>query len=167
MVTPACGTWALSLHRHLSGITPAKALLPVRGRSQLQGLWPGVLVDCPGHSCKNWGLSCRGLGSSCLAPCPAPRPQGDAAAAASCIPAQRWRRGRSSPWEEMSLAWCSRLADRSCLLLGVVVTCSFGHPGTSVVVQQLGLCSSTAGGLGPIPDRGAKILHAARCGLHK
>ena len=74
VVTPACGSQVLSPHRHVSVTTPAKALLPVRGRSQPRGLWPGVLADCPGHSCKGWGLSCRGLGSSVSPPAPAPPP---------------------------------------------------------------------------------------------
>lgn len=74
VVTPACGSQVLSPHRHVSVTTPAKALLPVRGRSQPRGLWPGVLADCPGHSCKGWGLSCRGLGSSVSPPAPAPAP---------------------------------------------------------------------------------------------
>ena len=36
--------------------------------------------------------------------------------------------------------------------------------GTSLVVQQLGLHASTAGGTSLIPGRGTKILHAPRCG---
>ena len=34
--------------------------------------------------------------------------------------------------------------------------------GTSLVVQRLRLCASTAGGLGSIPGRGTRILHAAQ-----
>ena len=39
-----------------------------------------------------------------------------------------------------------------------------GWVGTSLVVQRLRLCASTAGGLGSIPDQGTKILHAAQNG---
>ena len=38
--------------------------------------------------------------------------------------------------------------------------------GSSLVVQWLGLCASTAGGSGLIPDRGTEILQATQCG-HK
>ena len=34
--------------------------------------------------------------------------------------------------------------------------------GTSVAVQWLRLCASTAGGMGSIPGRGTKIPHATR-----
>ena len=39
--------------------------------------------------------------------------------------------------------------------------------GNSLVVQWLGLHASTAGGKGPIPGQGAKILHAAWSGQNK
>ena len=35
--------------------------------------------------------------------------------------------------------------------------------GSSLVVQWLGLCPSTAGGTGSIPGQGTKIPHALRC----
>lgn len=63
------------------------------------------------------------------------------------------------------------LADRSCLLLGVAVTRSSGRPRRAVsrafrggpgVRTVLFHCR----GLDPIPDRGAKILRTAQCGLH-
>ena len=41
------------------------------------------------------------------------------------------------------------------------------HLGTSLVVQWLKLCSSTAGDLGSIPSRGTRILHTIRCGGKK
>ena len=34
--------------------------------------------------------------------------------------------------------------------------------GTSLAVQWLRLCASTAGGMGLIPGQGTKILHAAQ-----
>ena len=34
--------------------------------------------------------------------------------------------------------------------------------GTSLEVQWLRLCTSTAGGVGSIPDQGTKILHVVR-----
>ena len=37
-------------------------------------------------------------------------------------------------------------------------------PGTSLAVQWLKLCASTAGGLGSISGQGTKILHATQCG---
>ena len=36
--------------------------------------------------------------------------------------------------------------------------------GTSLVIQWLRLCASTAGGAGSIPGQGTDILHAAWCG---
>ena len=39
--------------------------------------------------------------------------------------------------------------------------------GTSLAVQWLRLCPSSAGGMGSIPSRGTKILHAVRCGQEK
>ena len=42
-----------------------------------------------------------------------------------------------------------------------------GGPGTSLVVQWLGLRVSTAGGLGSIPGWGTKILQATQCGQKK
>ena len=39
--------------------------------------------------------------------------------------------------------------------------------GTSLVVQWLRLCASTAGGTGSIPGWGAKILHASQRSLKK
>ena len=36
--------------------------------------------------------------------------------------------------------------------------------GTSLAVQWLRLCASTAGGTGSIPGQRAKILHAVQCG---
>ena len=39
--------------------------------------------------------------------------------------------------------------------------------GNSLVVQWLGLCASTAGGMGLIPGLGTKILQAARCSQKK
>ena len=41
------------------------------------------------------------------------------------------------------------------------------YSGTSLVVQQLRLCTSTAGGMGLISDGGTKILHDAQCGQKK
>ena len=41
------------------------------------------------------------------------------------------------------------------------------NPGNSQVVQWLGLCTSTAGGTGSIPGRGAKIPHATWRGVKK
>ena len=38
------------------------------------------------------------------------------------------------------------------------------HLGTSLAVQWLKLCSSTAGDLGLIPGQGTRILHTVRCG---
>ena len=38
---------------------------------------------------------------------------------------------------------------------------------TSLVVQRLRLCTSTAGGTGSIPDQGTKIPHAAQRGKKK
>ena len=38
------------------------------------------------------------------------------------------------------------------------------HRGTSLAVQCLRLCTSTAGGMGLIPGRGTRILHATHCG---
>ena len=37
-------------------------------------------------------------------------------------------------------------------------------PGNSLVVWWLGLCTSTSGGTGSIPDQGTKIPHTAHCG---
>ena len=43
-----------------------------------------------------------------------------------------------------------------------------GHPtGTSLPVQWLRLCTSTAGGMSSIPGQGTKILHAAQRGQEK
>ena len=39
--------------------------------------------------------------------------------------------------------------------------------GTSLVVQWLGLCASTAGGIGPIPGWGTKPLQILRRGQNK
>ena len=39
--------------------------------------------------------------------------------------------------------------------------------GTSLVVQWLRLCASTARGMGSIPGWGTKILHALQCGQKK
>ena len=39
--------------------------------------------------------------------------------------------------------------------------------GTSLAVQWLGLCASTAGATGSIPGQGTKIPHAARHGQKK
>ena len=39
--------------------------------------------------------------------------------------------------------------------------------GTSLVVQWLGLCASTARGMGSIPGPGTKIPQAARCSQKK
>ena len=44
---------------------------------------------------------------------------------------------------------------------------SQAEAGTSLVVQWLGLCVSTAGGTGSIPGRGTKIPHALRHGPKK
>ena len=41
------------------------------------------------------------------------------------------------------------------------VPSTFTHPGTSLTVQWLGLCNSTAGGMGSIPGWGTKILSDA------
>ena len=41
------------------------------------------------------------------------------------------------------------------------------YSGTSLVAQQLRLCTSTAGGMGLISDGGTKILHDAPCGQKK
>ena len=38
------------------------------------------------------------------------------------------------------------------------------HEGTSLEVQRLRLCASTAGSAGSIPGRGTKVPHAAWCG---
>ena len=40
-------------------------------------------------------------------------------------------------------------------------------PGTSLVVQWLRICTSTAGGIGSIPGQGTKILHAMQCSEKK
>ena len=40
-------------------------------------------------------------------------------------------------------------------------------PGTSLAVQWLRLCPSSAGGMGSIPVKGAKIPHAVWCGKKK
>ena len=42
-----------------------------------------------------------------------------------------------------------------------------GIPGNSLVVQRLGLCASTAGGIGSIPGWETNILHATRPGQKK
>ena len=39
--------------------------------------------------------------------------------------------------------------------------------GSSLAVRWLGLRTSTAGGTGLIPGRGARILHAVQCGKKK
>ena len=39
--------------------------------------------------------------------------------------------------------------------------------GTSLVVQCIGLCASTAGGTESIPGQGTKIPHAAQCSQKK
>ena len=39
--------------------------------------------------------------------------------------------------------------------------------GNSLAVQWLGLCTSTAGGMGPIPSQGTKIPHEMQCGQKK
>ena len=39
--------------------------------------------------------------------------------------------------------------------------------GNSLAVQWLGLCASTAGGLGSIPGGGTEILHAAQPKINK
>ena len=44
---------------------------------------------------------------------------------------------------------------------------SEGRAGTSLAVQWLRLCASTAGSTGLIPGWGTKIPHAARCGQKK
>ena len=41
------------------------------------------------------------------------------------------------------------------------------YSGTCLAVQQLRLCTSTAGGMGLISDGGTKILHDAQCGQKK
>ena len=41
------------------------------------------------------------------------------------------------------------------------------HWGTSLAVKRLGLCRSTAGGMGSTPGQGTKILHAKRHGQKK
>ena len=43
----------------------------------------------------------------------------------------------------------------------------FHSLGTSLAVQQLGLCNSIAGGTGSTPGRGIKILQTSRCGQKK
>ena len=166
MVTPACGSQVLSPHRRVSVTTPAKALLPVRGRSQPRGLWPWCPCGLPWALLQGLGSLLSWAGEQRLAPRPRP---GDAAAAAPCVPAQHWRRDRSSPWEEMSLAWGSQPADGSCLLLGVLVTRSSGHlrravtgglRGGPVVRTVLSHCR----GPGSIPDgelRSGTLLGAA------
>ena len=44
---------------------------------------------------------------------------------------------------------------------------TFKSVGSSLVVQWLGLCASTTGGMGSIPGGGTKIPHAAWCGQKK
>lgn len=66
------------------------------------------------------------------------------------VPAQRWRRGHSGPGEEMSLARGSgwRIAHvyfRRWWLPTPLAVREELEAGPSVVVQGLGLCSSTAG----------------------
>ena len=39
--------------------------------------------------------------------------------------------------------------------------------GTSLAVQLLRLCASSAGGTGSFPDQGTKILHAVQCNQKK
>ena len=41
------------------------------------------------------------------------------------------------------------------------VPSTFTHPWTSLTIQWLGLCNSTAGGMGSIPGWGTKILSDA------
>ena len=48
-----------------------------------------------------------------------------------------------------------------------LITLSEENVWTSLVVQWLRLCISTAGGVGLIPGRGAKIPHAMQCGQKK
>ena len=43
----------------------------------------------------------------------------------------------------------------------------WSNAGTSLAVQWLRLCTSTAGGMGLIPGQGTKIPHAAPCGQKK
>ena len=38
------------------------------------------------------------------------------------------------------------------------------HRGTSLAVQWLRFCASTAGGTGSIPGQGTEIPHATQCG---
>ena len=54
--------------------------------------------------------------------------------------------------------WTGYLDFVKCLKL--FSTWKHGHGGTSLAVLQLSLCTSTAGGAGSKPSRGAKILHA-------
>ena len=49
----------------------------------------------------------------------------------------------------------------------VIVALSLNGLGTSLVVQWLGLCASTAGGEGSILGQGTKIPHAMCCGQKK
>ena len=74
------------------------------------------------------------------------------------------------PPPEFLLQWvwdgASKLLTRSQVLLtignlGSVVTKFKRELGTCLAVQWLRLCTSTAGGMGSVPDRGAKIPHAA------
>ena len=47
------------------------------------------------------------------------------------------------------------------IAIGNILNCQLWN---SLVVQWLGLCPSTAGGIGLIPGRGTNTLHAALCG---
>ena len=56
----------------------------------------------------------------------------------------------------------SLLADLFFKLVKEILQTRETTPGNSMVVQCLGLCVSTTGGLGSIPGQGSKIPHAAQ-----
>jgi len=56
----------------------------------------------------------------------------------------------------------SLLADLFFKLVKEILQTRETTPGNSMVVQCLGLCASTTGGVGSIPGQGSKIPHAAQ-----
>ena len=65
-----------------------------------------------------------------------------------------------------TLSWTGWLKDRN-IFSHRSESSKSKNQGTSLAVQWLGLCASTAGGTGSIPGQGTKILQASQCGQNK
>ena len=78
----------------------------------------------------------------------------------------------SRTWQNHFLVSDVETEDHKCLSTTLAVPMIDGAPssfnlklfGTSLAVQPLRLCTSTAGRTGSIPGLGTKIPHAVRCG---